>query len=127
MSGVLIALYFVLVPARDLLNLKGSAANLITARAQDKYLRWYSRDTASVIDGAHGLALFSSPTRLVADYQDEGYLRIWMDPNVADNAVVYGPDALQIFINGRKISCRKEGDFRRLFYPILNNREPCER
>jgi len=126
-SGVLIALYFVLAPAQDLLNLKGPEANLITARAQDKYLRWYSRETASVSDGKQGLALFSSPTRLVADYQDEGFLRIWMEPNVADNAVIYAPDALQIFVNGRKFSCRKEGDSRRLFYPILNNREPCER
>lgn len=127
MSGVLVALYFVLSPAQDLLNLKGSEARLITARTGDKYLRWYSRDTTSVSDGAHRLALLSSPARLIADYQDEGFLRIWMEPNVADNAVVYAPDALQIFINGRKISCRKEGDFRRLFYPILNNREPCER
>ncbi len=127
MSGVLIALYFVLAPAQDLLNLQSPEASLITARSQDKYLRWYSREAASISDGKQRLALFSNPTRLVADYQDEGFLRIWMDPNVADNAVIYAPDALQIFVNGRKISCRKEGDSRRLFYPILNNREPCER
>ncbi len=127
MSGVLIALYFVLAPAQDLLNLVGPEASLITARAHGKYLRWYSRETATVRDGTQRLAQFSGPTRLIADYGDEGFLRIWMQPNVADNAVVYAPDALQIFVNGRKISCRKEGDSRRLFYPILNNREPCER
>jgi len=126
-SGVLIALYFVLAPAQDLLNLTGPEHSLITARAQGKFLRWYSRETATVKDGQQSLALFSASTRLVADYQDEGFLRIWMEPNVADNAVIYAPDALQIFVNGRKISCRKEGDSRRLFYPILNNREPCER
>ncbi len=127
MSGVLIALYFVLAPAQDLLSLVSPEASLITARAQGKYLRWYSGTTATVIDGQQRLALFSGPTRLIADYQDEGFLRIWMQPNLADNAVIYAPDALQIFVNGRKISCRKEGDSRRLFYPILNNREPCER
>ena len=127
MSGVLIALYFVLAPAQDLLNLPSPATSLITARAQGKYLRWYSGATATVNDGPQRLALFSGPTRLIADYQDEGFLRIWMQPNLADNAVIYAPDALQIFVNGRKISCRKEGDSRRLFYPILNNREPCER
>jgi hypothetical protein len=126
-SGVLIALYFIFVPAPELLTLKGQESNFLRARAQDKDLRWLSLGQARVQDGERRLALFSAPTRIVADYQDEGFLRIWMDPNVADNAVIYGPEVLQIFVNGRKLSCRKEGDFRRLFYPILNNREPCER
>jgi hypothetical protein len=126
LSGVLLALYFLNAPAQELLGLE-MERSLVAARVGEKYLRWYSRGVARVADQGVTLGTFSGPLKLVADYQDEGYLRILMEPNLADNAVIWGPEVLQIFVNGRKLSCRKEGDSRRLFYPILNNREPCER
>ena len=126
MSGALLAIYFLFAPATDLLRHSGEHP-LITARAGNKYLRWMSQGSELVEHKGLRLATLSAPARLLADYREEGFLRILMDPNLADNAVLYGPDALQIFVNGRKMSCRNEGDSRRLFFPILNNREPCER
>ena len=126
MSGTLLALYFLFAPPLELLSLDWHDT-LIAARSGDRYLRWASRGQREVVLQGRRLALLSAPAKLVADFQDEGFLRMAMEPNVADNAVFYGPDALQIFVNGRKLSCRKEGDNRRLFYPVLNNREPCER
>jgi hypothetical protein len=73
------------------------------------------------------LARFAGAATVVADFQDAGFLRLTMTPNVADNAVVYAQGAQEIFVNGRKVSCRAEGEMRRLFYPNLQNREPCEK
>ncbi len=126
MSGALLAIYFLFAPAPDLLQQSGNLP-LIVARKGEKYLRWMAEGSQIVEHDGLRLATLSAPAKLVVDYQDEGFLRILMAPNLADNAVLYGPDALQIFVNGRKMSCRKEGDSRRLFFPILNNREPCER
>lgn len=73
------------------------------------------------------LARFPGEAIVVADFQDTGFLRFQMSPNVADNSLVYAQTAQEIFVNGRKVSCRVEGDLRRLFYPNLQNREPCEK
>lgn len=121
MSGILLALYFIAAPPADLLS--GVTAGQITAQSGGKLIRWFSQGSAQI----GSLATLNAPAKILADYQDEGFLRVVIEPNVIDNAVVYAPEALQIFVNGRKLSCRKEGDQRRIFYPILNNREPCER
>ena len=126
MSGSLLAIYFLFVPVSDLMQ-QSPGQELIAARVGEKYLRWMAQGREIAGHNGLHLATLSAPAKLVVDFQDEGFLRILMTPNLADNAVIYGPDALQIFVNGRKMSCRKEGDSRRLFFPILNNREPCER
>lgn len=126
MSGALFAIYFLFAPAPDLMQ-QSAEHPLLAARVGKRYLRWMSQGHQFVEHNGLRLATLSAAAKLVVDYQDEGFLRILMAPNLADNAVLFGPDALQVFVNGRKMSCRKEGDFRRLFFPILNNREPCER
>lgn len=126
MSAILAALYFLNAPATELLNLPTPLA-FIAAEANHRYLRWYSRGQAKVTHHNRTLATLNAPARLVADFQDEGFLRIAIEPNVADNGLFYGPEVSQIFVNGRKLNCRIEGPNRRAFYPILNNREPCER
>lgn len=126
MSGALFAIYFLFAPAPDLMQ-QSAEHPLLVARVGKRYLRWMSQGHQFVEHNGLRLATLSAAAKLVVDYQDEGFLRILMAPNLADNAVLFGPDALQVFVNGRKMSCRKEGDFRRLFFPILNNREPCER
>ena len=126
MRGILAALYFVVAPVEEVLPEQGPAG-VVVARGERGVLRWAARGLALVAEGGLRLARLSGEARVVADYQEEGFLRIVMEPNVADNMVVWGPEAQQIFVNRRKLSCRKEGEERRVFYPVLNNREPCER
>jgi len=124
--GILLALYFISAPPTDLLILTPPTIT-IAAQANQRYLRWLSSGKAAVEHRNQLLANLSAPARLVVDFQDAGFLRITIEPNVADNALFFAPDASQIFVNTRKLNCRIEGNYRRAFYPILNNREPCER
>ncbi len=123
MHGIVVALYFLTAPPQSLLELKGQ----VVALNGETILRWQSSGQARIFFGNRLLADFASPASVVADFQDSGFLRFWMNPNVADNGLVYPQDAHEIFVNGRKVSCRFEGPLRRLFYPNLQNREPCER
>jgi hypothetical protein len=122
--GSLAAVVFLFAPAPELLALPEKPQLL--AQYEGRPLRWLSFGRADVSIGGRKLASLSGPATLVADFQDEGFLRITMEPNTADNSVFWAPVTRQIFVNGRKLSCRVEGSERRLFYPILNNREPCE-
>ncbi len=124
MFGTAFALYFLLAPPPQLL-VPGSA--LLIARDGDRLLRWHATNLTEILDGQKILASFPAPAFIVADYQDPGFLRFHMTPNVADNSLVYAQTAQEIFVNGRKVSCRVEGNLRRLFYPNLQNREPCEK
>lgn len=126
MHTLLAALLFLQTPPRDLLQSLPATTQLIARDANGKLIRWASTGHEQLSQGTTSLARFARPTRAVADFEPDGFLRLWLEPNVADNAVLYAPDTLQIFVNGRKISCRKEGDTRRIYYPNLNNREPCE-
>lgn len=123
---MLAALLFLQTPARDLLGRLPERTQLVARDGQGKLLRWASSGQSTVNHGGTTLARFAAPARAVADFEADGFLRLWLQPNVADNAVLFAPDTLQIFVNGRKISCRKEGETRRIYYPNLNNREPCE-
>jgi len=125
-NQIALAIYFLFAPPLEILELS-QPEQLIIARNDKGYLRWFGQGREAYQDGKTSLASFRSPTRLVADFREEGLLRITISPNEADNAVLYGPFIQQIFVNGRKLSCRQEGDLRRIFYPVLNNREPCER
>lgn len=124
MFGTLFALYFLLSPPAQLLQ---PGSQTLIARDGERLLRWHVTEELVVRDGARVLARFPAPAIVVADYQDPGFLRLTMTPNVADNSLVYAQSAQEIFVNGRKVSCRFEGELRRLFYPNLQNREPCER
>lgn len=126
MQGILLALYFLTAPPADLLSLQ-PPSNLITAQAGQRYLRWFSRGQSTIYDGSRLLATLGAPATLIADFQDPGFLRISIEPNTADNGLFFAPASSQIFVNTRKLNCRIEGDYRRAFYPILNNREPCEK
>jgi len=126
LSGILLALYFITAPPADLLTLQPQSSP-ITAQANEKYLRWFSRGESTIRHNHLTLATLTAPATLIADFQDEGFLRITIEPNTADNALFYAPEVSQIFVNTRKLNCRIEGTYRRAFYPILNNREPCER
>jgi hypothetical protein len=122
--GTAFALYFLLTPPAQLLQ---PGPGLLIARDGARYLRWHATGMSTVRDGERLLGSFAGRSIIVADYQDTGFLRFQMAPNVADNSLVYAQTAQEIFVNGRKVSCRVEGDFRRLFYPNLQNREPCEK
>jgi hypothetical protein len=122
--GTFFALYFLLTPPAQLL---GPGTGLLVARDGERLLRWHATGIATIADRGQVLARFAAPANVVADYQDAGFLRFQMTPNVADNSVVYAQTAQEIFVNGRKVSCRVEGELRRLFYPNLQNREPCEK
>jgi hypothetical protein len=122
--GTAFALYFLLTPPQQLL-VPGTA--LLIARDGERLLRWHATGQAEIRDRQTILASFPAPALIVADYQDPGFLRFHMTPNVADNSLVYAQSAQEIFVNGRKVSCRVEGILRRLFYPNLQNREPCEK
>lgn len=124
MFGIAFALYFVLTPPAQLLQ---PGPGLLVAREGGRYLRWHSTGLDTVQDGERMLGRFAGTAIVVADYQDAGFLRMHMAPNVADNSLVYAQGAQEIFVNGRKVSCRVEGEWRRLFYPNLQNREPCEK
>lgn len=124
MTGITIALYCLLAPPADLLA--ASTMNW-AARGPQGYLRWFSAGQAQVQHDGSLLARLPAPLRILADYQDPPFLRLTVEPNRIDNALLHGPQVEQIFVNGRKLSCRQEGPLRRVFYPILNNREPCER
>lgn len=123
----LAAIVFLFAPAQELLALPERPQ--ILAIHEGRPLRWLSFAQQEVQLQGKQLASLSAPASLLADFTDEGFLRITIEPNVADNSVFWAPVTRQIFVNGRKLSCRVEGvegDKRRLFYPILNNREPCE-
>ncbi len=122
--GTAFAIYFLLAPPAQLLR---PGPGLLIARDGARYLRWHATGLTAVQDGQKILGQFAVPAIIVADYQDTGFLRLQMAPNVADNSLVYAQTAQEIFVNGRKVSCRVEGDLRRLFYPNLQNREPCEK
>lgn len=124
MFGTFFALYFLLTPPAQLLQ---PGRGLLVARDGARYLRWHATGMATVRDGERLLGQFSAPAIVVADFLDAGFLRFQMTPNVADNSLVYAQTAQEIFVNGRKVSCRVEGESRRLFYPNLQNREPCEK
>ena len=126
MHALLAAFFFLYTPPGDLLPLLPAPVTLIARDSSGQPLRWASTAQSQVLDGPRLLARFSAPTRVIADFEPDGYLRLSLDPNVADNAVLYAPATLQIWVNGRKISCRQEGPNRRIYYPNLNNREPCE-
>jgi hypothetical protein len=123
-QGIFFALYFLLCPPAQLLQ---PGQGILIARDGERLLRWHGTEELLMRDGERVLARFAAPAIVVADYQDPGFLRLWMSPNVADNSLVYAQSAQEIFVNGRKVSCRFEGELRRLFYPNLQNREPCER
>jgi hypothetical protein len=124
LSGIWFAIYFLTAPPAELLQ---PADRLLVARHGDRLLRWHATNQASVSFAGRTLARFSAPALAVADYQDPGFLRLTLHPNVADNSLVYSQSAEEIFVNARKIGCRVEGPLRRLYYPVLQNREPCER
>lgn len=124
MLGTYFVLYFLLAPPQSLLR---PAPVLLIAHHQGQILRWHSSGHANVRHGALTLARFSAPTLAVADFQDPGFLRLTLQPDVADNSLVYPQSAREIFVNARKIGCREEGPLRRLYYPVLQNREPCEK
>lgn len=124
MFGTLFALYFLLTPPSQLLR---PAEGLVVARDGDRLLRWHATRMTAIEARGQVLARFPGEAIVVADFQDTGFLRFQMSPNVADNSLVYAQTAQEIFVNGRKVSCRVEGDLRRLFYPNLQNREPCEK
>jgi len=120
----LAAIVFLFAPASDLLALPEQRQLLATRDGRP--LRWMSFGQEEVIISGLRLASLSAPAGLVADFTEEGFLRITMEPNKADNSVFLAPRTRQIFVNGRKLSCRVEASQRRVFYPILNNQEPCE-
>ncbi len=125
MSAILIALYFLTAPAQELIERR--PASPIAAMNGQRYLRWASSGVATVRHGGTTLATLTGPAAIVADYGQDNILRVTIEPNTADNALFYGPEVTQVFVNSHKLNCRVEGANRRAFYPILNNREPCER
>ncbi len=124
MPGIWFAIYFLTAPPEQLLV---PADRPLVARSANRLLRWHSTGRADVDFAGRRLAAFPAPTLAVADYQDPGFLRLHLNPNVADNSLVFAQSAEEIFVNGRKVGCRVEGPLRRLYYPNLQNREPCER
>jgi hypothetical protein len=63
----------------------------------------------------------------IADEEDEGRMvRLRIRGGNGDGLALLAPRARQVFVNGRKMSCRAEGDVRHLSLPWLNNLEPCE-
>jgi hypothetical protein len=124
LPGLGFILYFLFAPPADLLRLEGGPW---IARSEGRLLRWQSSGRAAVFAGGQLLARFPQAANVVADYREEGFLRLTLRPDAADNSVVYAQSAREIFVNGRKIGCREEGTMRRLYYPVLQNREPCEK
>lgn len=124
MLSPLAAMVFLFAPPAELLALPERPQLL--AMREEKPFRWMSFGSEEVQIRGRRLASLAAPANLVADFSDEGFLRITTEPNTADNSVFWAPVTRQVFVNGRKLSCRVEGTQRRVFYPILNNRESCE-
>ncbi|MDX2181643.1 MAG: hypothetical protein SFV18_18760 [Bryobacteraceae bacterium] len=65
------------------------------------------------------------PVRVEVRYEDSR-VRIEMEGEIQDPVRVFAPKALEIWINGEKMTCRRYGGYRLATFPILHNQEACE-
>jgi|GEM_PF-3776823 len=65
------------------------------------------------------------PVKVELQYEDTR-VRIEMEGEIQDPVRVFAPRALEIWINGEKMTCRRYGGYRLATFPILHNQEACE-
>lgn len=71
--------------------------------------------------------LLPVPVAVAVAYSDDGRrIDLTMPGEIQDPVRVFAPAALEVWINGEKMTCRRYGPWRLATFPILHNREACE-